>query len=165
LGEDEAKRDVRARVPESRGEKRTDEQNDGRDSRQVRFKVPDKQGEKRVVEDAARDKRPEKASKVDKPDGNEKGRGDRPHSVEYIRNYCSSGDAKIKKIRAQDVESTDLMKLKSRDEMGHVFVGGLDTNDQEDAGAWGDGEYVDERTGLNSIRSWRDGPGSRRLSI
>ena len=47
------------------------------------------------------------------------------------------------------MESKDLMKLKSRDEMGHVFVGGLDTNDQEDAGAWGDGEYVDERTGLD----------------
>ena len=40
--------------------------------------MPDKQGEKRVVEDAARDKRPEKASKVDKSDGNEKGRDDRP---------------------------------------------------------------------------------------
>ena len=53
LGEDEAQRDVRTRVPESRGEKRTDEQNDGRESRQVRFKVPDKQGENRVVEDAA----------------------------------------------------------------------------------------------------------------
>jgi len=97
LGEDEAKRDVRARVPESRGEKRTDEQNDGRDSRQVRFKVPDKQGEKRVVEDAARDKRPEKASKVDKSDGNEKGRDDRPHSVGYIGNYYSFGDAKSSK--------------------------------------------------------------------
>ena len=50
LGEDEVPIDLRARVPESRGEKRTDEQNEGRP---VRFKVPDKQGEKRVVEEAA----------------------------------------------------------------------------------------------------------------
>ena len=51
----------------------------------------------------ARDKRPEKASKVDKSDGNEKGRDDRLHSVEYIGNYCSFGNTKIKEIRAQDV--------------------------------------------------------------
>ena len=78
---------------------------------------------------------------------------------------AASDDARVKKIRAQDVESKDLMKLKSRDEMGHVSVGVLDTNDQEDAGAWGDGEYVDERTGLDLDPKLAKRSGSKRLSI
>ena len=39
-------------------------------------------------------------------------------------------------------------KPRSSNTEGHVFVGELDTNDDEDeAGLWGDGAYVDERTG------------------
>ena len=29
-----------------------------------------------------------------------------------------------------------------------MFVGGLDTNDQDEAGDWDGGGYIDERTGL-----------------
>jgi len=38
-------------------------------------------------------------------------------------------------------------KPRSSDTEGHVFVGGLDTNDEEEASLWGDGAYMDERTG------------------
>ena len=37
---------------------------------------------------------------------------------------------------------------KSPETYGHMFVGGLDTNDQDDAGDWDGGGYIDERTGL-----------------
>ena len=38
-------------------------------------------------------------------------------------------------------------KPRSSNAEGHVFVGGLDTNDEEEASLWDDGAYVDERTG------------------
>ena len=39
-------------------------------------------------------------------------------------------------------------ELKSLETYGHMFVGGLDSNDQEEAGDWDGSGYIDERTGL-----------------
>ena len=50
--------------------------------------------------------------------------------------------------RLDDVRARSNRESKSLETHGHMFVGGLDTNDQDETEEWDKRGYVDERAGL-----------------
>jgi len=59
-----------------------------------------------------------------------------------------SGDVRAPRSRLDDVRACKHRESKSLETYGRMFVGVSDTYDQDEAGDWDRGGYIDERTGL-----------------